>query len=301
MDKHRKTLENKKKSKYHMSMQDPTGLFNYPITKACMVFTAVVPLIAAVTDYKYIFLAQFDPFIVKYHQYHRLFIFQLCALNESDVILLMLVWYHYRHLERLFGSYKYINMIILTLIYTTSILVVVNMIANIILPVMLLNRLPTGTFPTVIALFHFYKQYTPQIYDVNLLLTRPWSGKNPNNSFSWRINNQVFLNLIIVMLLLNQGLTGVFCGFFSWIIGIFMDRGLLPGVDHWRIPFLIHIQHGGETLTSQRNYHIPSALSQGNNRDSLTPTPNQDMHPDDEPEDEPQRSLGTQFLDTFRR
>ncbi|CAB4257216.1 similar to Saccharomyces cerevisiae YOL073C Putative protein of unknown function [Maudiozyma barnettii] len=284
-----------------MSVENPTGLHNYPVTRTCMILTAVVPFLMAVTNDKYIFLAQYDPFINQYHQYYRFFIYQFCAVNESDVMLLLLLWYDYRHVERLFGSYKYINVILLTLIYTTGILSLLNVAVNVLFPAIIWNKLPTGTLPTVLALFHFYKQYTPQLYEVNLSLSQPWFGKSSNSSFRWTINNQVFLNITIILLLLNQGLVGIGCGLICWIIGIFMEKGLLPGVDNWRLPFLRHVSHLDTPLSGSSRYRMIQSQQQTTELDALNGIQGENVHPDDEAPDEPERSLGVQFLDTFRR
>ncbi len=236
-------------------METPIGLREYPVTKICMVATVMVPLIAAVTNVKYLFLAQFNPFIYEYHQYYRYILFQLGCLNESDVILLVLIWYNFRHLERLFGSYKYLNVISLIWLYTSFIIVLCNIAINSFIPAfkpgVIWNRLPSGPLPLVLALFHFYKQFTPKIYQFQILLFAPpkfW-GKGNNNSLEdegvsnrkrimLTLTDQFLVDALIVLLVLNQGLVGIFCGFISWVIGIFIEKGLFLGMDHWELPFV---------------------------------------------------------------
>ncbi|CAI4820151.1 CBM_collapsed_G0051710.mRNA.1.CDS.1 [Saccharomyces cerevisiae] len=95
-----------------MSMEPPVGLTAMPVTKLAMITTLVVPLVASIASYKHIFLLQYDPFLQTYHQYYRLLIFQFCAINESDTVILALIWYLFRHLERLLGSHKYLTLIV---------------------------------------------------------------------------------------------------------------------------------------------------------------------------------------------
>lgn len=238
-----------------MSIETPVGLREYPITKICMVTTVIVPLIAAVTNVKFLFLAQFDPFVYEYHQYYRYLLFQLGCLNESDVILLVLIWYNFRHLERLFGSYKYLNIISLIWLYTSFIIVFSNMAVNTFIPGLqpgyIWNRLPSGPLPLVLALFHFYKQFTPKIYQFQLLLFAPpklW-GKGNNNTIEdggisnrkrimLTLTDQFIVDALVILLVLNQGLVGIFCGFVSWMIGILIEKGLFLGMDHWELPFI---------------------------------------------------------------
>lgn len=241
-------------------METPIGLGGYPITKFNMISTVAVPLIAAVSNLKYLFLAQYDPFILEYNQYYRYILFQYGCVNESDVILLVLIWYNFRHLERLFGSQKYLDVISLIWLYTTSIIAGLNIIMNTLLPKEGLghiwNRLPSGPLPITLALFHFYKQYTPKIYQFQILLFAPpklW-GKGHNNSslgasqgdgespnrkrIMLTLTDQFLVDALIVLLVLNQGLVGILCAFISWIIGIFIEKGLFPGMSSWKLPLI---------------------------------------------------------------
>ncbi|KAG0657348.1 hypothetical protein C6P45_002453 [Maudiozyma exigua] len=104
-----------------------------------------------------------------------------------------------------------------------------------------------------------------------------------------------------MLLLVNQGLVGIGCGFMSWIIGIFMDKGLLPGVDNWRIPFLRHISHVDTSFNPRDSYGTHDLSQQNGETDALIGSQGENTHPEEEPQDEPERSLGVQFLDTFRR
>lgn len=328
-----------KQSPYTMSMEPPVGLTAMPVTKLAMITTLVVPLMASIANYKHIFLLQYDPFLQTYHQYYRLFIFQFCAINESDTILLALLWYLFRHLERLLGSHKYLTLIVLSWAYTTLVLLGLNLVWNSFVgkfPWLQWNNFTTGSLPIILSLVHFYKEYTPQIYEWNIRLLGPRRGSanwNDNKQegkgvVQWKINDQFLLNGLILLLILNQGFAGVLCGFISWMCGIFIDKGLLPGLDHWRIPFVLHwISQGPPTRTNvamaantatdtaaaratadaaiatsgSANTTTTGPASMPLHGSSTTPT-NTSNAGDDEPgADEPARPLGVQFLDTFRR
>lgn len=262
-------------------METPVGLNDYPITRFCMIATVVVPVIAAVTDLKYIFLLYFNPFINDYHQYYRYLIFQLSCVNESDVILLVLIWYNFRHLERLFGSYKYLNLLSLLWFYTTLIVPFLHIMINIFIPNLfgfkLWNRLPSGPLLLILGLYHFFKQYTPKIYSFQILLYAPpinlW-GKGTNivtsNSESSEsdlisnrkkimltLSDQFIVDAIVILLVLNNGVVGLYVGFISWIIGVLIDKKLLLGLDHWRIPFIGHILENKSRL----NQNTPTESS----------------------------------------
>ena len=319
-----------------MSIQAPVGLLRFPVTKLCLLTDSVLPILASVSGYKYIFLAQYDPFISTYHQYYRLALFQLCPLNESDVILLFLIWYHFRSLERLMGSRKYLSVLSLAYLYTTGILVTLNLLVNAVSPWSLWNRYPSGALPLVLAMFHLYKRYTPQIYEWELVLARPSFGKDRSKEFRLSLNDHFYINGLVALLVLNQGLVGLGCGFLGWLCGVCMEIGLLPGMGRWRLPFVAKLMHLEDTraggVYGRSNGHGSSGNNGSNysgvyegatsamgsttsglrrregNPGGLTTEPDmtdlQDdfqQQDDENPGDEPERSLGVQFLDTFRR
>lgn len=137
-----------------MSMEPPVGLASMPVTKLSMVMTLVVPLVASIASYKHLFLLQYDPFLQTYHQYFRLFIFQFCAINESDTVILALLWYLFRHLERLLGSHKYLTLIALSWMYTTLAIWGLNLIWNAFIGQftwLQWNNFSTGSLPIVLS------------------------------------------------------------------------------------------------------------------------------------------------------
>ena len=246
-----------------MSLETPVGLNDYPITRFCMISTAAIPLIAAVTDLKYIFLLYFNPFINEYKQYYRYLIFQWSCINESDVILLVLIWYNFRHLERLLGSYKYLSLLSLLWLYTTSIVSFMNIMINAFIPNLfgfkIWNRLPSGPLPLILGLYHFYKQYTPKIYSFQILLFAPpirfWGKGNSNitipnsesverdeisnrKKISLTLSDQFVVDALMILYTLNNGVIGISVGFIGWILGVLIEKKIILGLDHWRIPFI---------------------------------------------------------------
>lgn len=293
-------------------MEMPTGLFQFPVTKLCMISTGAVALAASVSNCKYLFIAKYDPFISQYHQYYRLAIFQLGCINETDVALIILIWYQFRSLERLMGSYKYLSILSLAFIYTTFSLAGLNILLNKLLPWKIWNSLSTGSLPLVLSMFHFFKEYTPEIYQFQVLLAQPWSKKANKKQHVWHLNDQFLVNTLIALLLLNQGLVGITCGFISWLCGVFIDKGLFPGIERWRLPlvkkFFTHDSHASRDV-ARDNYRESSDVGEEINAPirrydtAEAGNTNSDALPldDENANDEPQRSLGVQFLDTFRR
>lgn len=274
-----------------MSTETPQGLWQFPITKFCMICTVSVPIVASLSDSKYWFVLNYDPFITTYRQYFRYILFQLAAVNESDVAIITLLWYNFRQLERLMGCRKYLSIIALSWFYTTTILAISNKLINL-NPLFTWNRFSTGALPILLALFHFYKEYTPQIYEFEVLLTQPFGSHS--KQLRWKLNDQFVINALIILLCLNQGLTGISSGFLSWLCGVFIDKGLFPGSEKFRLPFLNDRMNRSATTIANSNVTT-------NNSEGEPPQGELNEEEIEEPGDEPARPLGVQFLDTFRR
>lgn len=338
-----------------MSMETPGGLAKFPVTKVFMVATVLAPLAVSMTNSKYIFLLHYDPFLLEFGQYWRLLTFQLSCVNESDMVLVLLVWYVFRHLERLMGSYKYISMVSLIYIYNIIGISLLLFAGNILFPrFFAINRIPSGPITIIMSLLHYYKKYTPQIYEFKINLSKPWFHGAGNSTgkkqITWTLNDQFVLNTYIMLLLLNHGVSGLFTGFVGWIIGILIDQNLLLGGYKWRLPFIPKIfgfntfnprlvgNDMGTGISAEGDpsvISLTSATTQGTirmglgtegassiGRVSTNPVSNLnrinsnnvvridngsntdllgDGDDDVEADDEPQRPLGVQFLDTFRR
>lgn len=285
-----------------MSAETPVGLAQFPITKFCVIATVAVPLCCSLSNTKYWFLLHNDPFITEYKQYYRFLLFQIGAINESDVALLALLWYHLRQLERAFGSHKYLSLISLCWFYTTVVLVLFNQIVNLV-PGIAWNKFTSGSLPLVLALFHFYKEYTPQIYEFEVLLTQPFAS---SKELKWLLNDQFVVNGLVLLLLVNQGLTGIVSGFVSWVCGVFIDKGLLPGADSWRIPVYKACMNRSPTTMAVANAQQErqaAGSGNGSGRDEADREGGEEEGEEEEDGtgDEPARPLGVQFLDTFRR
>lgn len=271
-----------------MSIEIPAGLHQFPLTKICMVSGIVLSVFASVFQTKYWFLLHRDPFISEYHQYYRYITFQIACINESDMAITTLLWYQLRHLERLLGSRKYANLILVSWIYTTCTLVILNLFINMI-PGIKWNKFINGPLPIILALFHFYKEYTPSVYQFDVLLIKSF---HTSKQLKWNLNDQFFLNALIFLLLINQGWRGVFSGFIGWICGIFIDNKLFPGLECLKLPLFSDSWNKSPSM-SRNNIRAININDTTESEDHI--------NREEEPQDEPLRPLGVQFLDMLRR
>lgn len=296
-----------------MSLEAPVGLKQFPVTKLCMLGSIVVPLGAALMGTKYVFEVIYDPYIQDYGQYWRYLFFQLSSVNETDVALIVLLWYQYRHIERLMGSVKYLSALVLLLVYQGIAVTVLHLVYNRMFGSMFCwNQLVSGFYGIVLAMFHFYKQYTPVVYEFDIVVGAPlWSqlfhkkmlprSGDSNKVLKLRLNDQFMINAFVIILIINQGLSGLAQGFIGWLSGIFLDLGIIPGLETWRIPYAKYLLFGSIDRLHQNSETMDNNANDGFTSDNRNRATTDMDDENDEPGDEPARPLATQLMDAFRR
>jgi hypothetical protein len=84
-----------------------TGFHDAPVTRIIVYGLIATSVLASITDSKYYFYIQVQPHLWQYHQLWRIFIYQLCYTNSTEVLFAAMSFYNVRVIERLWGSRKY--------------------------------------------------------------------------------------------------------------------------------------------------------------------------------------------------
>jgi hypothetical protein len=84
-----------------------TGFTDAPVTRSLVYGIVAASILASVTDTKHYFYIQVDPHLWRYHQIWRIFTYQLCYTNSTEVLFAGMTVYNMRVIERLWGSRKY--------------------------------------------------------------------------------------------------------------------------------------------------------------------------------------------------
>lgn len=254
-----------------MSASLPAGFKNVPVSKAITSLTLFVPLVASLSNVKYLFYYAYDPFIIQYCQFWRILTFQLSFLNESEVLVGLVLLYQFRSLERLYSSHKYLSNIIVTYLYILLITALIIAL-NFYLGIQWINSMASGPTGIIFALLFQFKEYIPVMYKFEVY------GSGTNKIV---LTDQAFIYLLSFQLAISQGWRGVGAALLGWVIGALLSRGVIPG-KNWRVPFW------------------KAFASKSRSSREETPVPNGENAEADEEATET-RPLSTQFLDTFRR
>jgi len=93
-----------------------TGFTGAPVTRSLTYGIVAASILASVIDVKHYFYIQIDPHLWRYHQLWRIFTYQLCYTNSTEVLFAAMTLYNMRVIERLWGSRKYaVNVSLLSL------------------------------------------------------------------------------------------------------------------------------------------------------------------------------------------
>jgi membrane associated rhomboid family serine protease len=84
-----------------------TGFADAPVSRSLTYGIVAASILASITDAKHYFYIQVDPHLWRYHQLWRIFTYQLCHTNSTEVLFAAMTIYNMRVIERLWGSRKY--------------------------------------------------------------------------------------------------------------------------------------------------------------------------------------------------
>lgn len=84
-----------------------SGFTNAPISRLLVIGTVLASFLATLTDTKYYFWIDVRPHLFDYNQFWRLFTWQLCYTNSTEVLFAAMTLYNLRVIERLWGSRKF--------------------------------------------------------------------------------------------------------------------------------------------------------------------------------------------------
>jgi hypothetical protein len=84
-----------------------SGFADAPVSRALVYGIVMTSLLVSILDIKHYFYIQVDLHLWKYHQLWRIFIYQFCYLNSTEVLFAAMTFYNLRGIERLWGSRKF--------------------------------------------------------------------------------------------------------------------------------------------------------------------------------------------------
>ncbi|OBA23865.1 hypothetical protein METBIDRAFT_114466 [Metschnikowia bicuspidata var. bicuspidata NRRL YB-4993] len=245
------------------------GFTNTPVTKAVCTASIVFALALLVLVLKQYVNLTIDPFIVTYSQYWRVATFQFSVVNESDLILTIVLWFHFKTLERLFGPRKYFSLVTLLALYNavgTFLTLCIGQLATVYFaavarrfvsgqPMQLVyydtifNSVVPGPLGILALLYICHGTYIPVLYRFKILLKRPVNTPGPslgadnglleNGGKAITLTNHFQVHFVFTLLMLNHGFKSLLPVLVGVVIGLLYTKDLLLGSRSWVLPSMV--------------------------------------------------------------
>ncbi|KAG5517909.1 hypothetical protein PMAC_000364 [Pneumocystis sp. 'macacae'] len=208
----------------------PSGLQHTPITKCILYGTILNSTLASIFGIKHYFHIQIFPHFSNYHQYWRVFTWQMIYANAGEVLFGVLMIYSLRIVERHFGARKYASFIILSLIYTS---ILTPLFLGAVIKPLSSGRYqyippgPTALFFSVLAQYH---AIIPSSYNFKVL-----NSPSFNHKKGLIMSNKIYMYIVSFQLLFAQSPGSIISAGIGWLIGRLYVFKYLPGAN-WKIP-----------------------------------------------------------------
>ncbi|KAK6461719.1 hypothetical protein DFJ63DRAFT_319967 [Scheffersomyces coipomensis] len=179
------------------------GFTNTPVTKVICIITTILALSISVLQLKPYLRLSIDPYIIEYFQYWRILNYQISVVNESDYLLVILLWFHFKNLERFYGSRKYFSIIILFTLYNAAfcfifmsfaqlgLYYILYILKSVIFNIppndnqyqsLIFNEIIPGPLGILSSLYVCYGTFIPVSYHFKILLSKPFSSTSSDST-----------------------------------------------------------------------------------------------------------------------
>ncbi|KAF8863929.1 hypothetical protein BDZ45DRAFT_72190 [Acephala macrosclerotiorum] len=270
-----------------------TGFADAPVSRSLAYGIVAASILASITDTKHYFYIQVDPHLWSYYQIWRIFTYQLCYTNSTEVLFAAMTVYNMRVIERLWGSRKYASFILLSFLFTAIIPPILLSLVLRPLSFNTFNYLPAGSTPLIFAILAQYHAVIPHVYKYRIAASAAPPTNEPFVGLTFSDKSYVYLPA--VQLSLSQFPGSLLCAFVGWVVGYSWRNEVLPvAMMRWRIPgWMVGIapRKRGEDFEAMRR------RLEGENTNSAMATGSDGRHG---AEAGRRRTLGRQLLDQFR-
>lgn len=208
---------------------------NAPVTRALVVGTVGLSIAASLLDIKHYFYISVGTHIWRYHQLWRVFAYQLCYTNSSEVLFASMTLYNMRAIEQLWGSRKYVSFLVVTSLLTA---IVPPLLLTVLLRPLsfgVFDFLPAGPTPIIFAIMAQYHAIVPHAYKYKVALSTgpPTNEDAAGLTFSDK-STRYLMALQLALFQWPGSLLGATVG---WVVGYLWRNELLPGaLTQWRVP-----------------------------------------------------------------
>ncbi|KAG4034952.1 hypothetical protein MFRU_002g03010 [Monilinia fructicola] len=267
-----------------------TGFTDVPVTRSLVYGIVATSFLASITDSKHLFYIQADPHLLRYHQLWRMFTYQLCYTNSTEVFFGAITYYNMRVVERLWGSRRFASFLLISFCFTSIISPILLVLLR---PLSLyaINYLPAGPTALIFAILAQYHAVIPHQYKYKVAATS--APMTEDNFVGVTFSDKSYIYLLAIQLGLSQFPGSVISAVVGWIIGYCWRNDVLPAaITRWRLPgWMVGVQ----TKKRSEGFEGMRRRLEGENTAAATGSDGQLGG-----EVGRRRTLANQFIDQFR-
>ncbi|KAK1761050.1 hypothetical protein QBC47DRAFT_409085 [Echria macrotheca] len=265
---------------------------NAPVTRSLVLATVGLSIAASLLDIKHYFYISVGTHIWRYRQLWRVFTYQLCYTNSSEVLFASMALYNMRSIEQLWGSRKYASFILVTGLLTSVIPPLLMTAVLRPLSFGVVDFLPAGPTPIIFAILAQYHALVPHTYKYKVALS---TGPPSDDAGGLEFSDKSSKYLIALQLALFQWPGSLLGAVSGWVVGYLWRNELLPGaLTQFRVPgWMVGLRsrkRSGEFEGLQRRLEGESSATGTTSGAHLTT----------EGEANRRRTMGQQLLDEVR-
>lgn len=222
------------------------GFVNTPVTRITITVLVVGSILVSMLQLKHFFHLILDPFITQFHQYWRLGIYQVIFTNESDLMIGVLLLFHFKVIERFLGSKPYLSLFSIFFVYNIAMCFLAVSLGQILINVArflitrivhsqftfkttIMNSVGSGLMGVLLSLYICYGYYIPVQYQFQILL-------KPDSPLVLTDHFQV--HILYTLMMINGGIELVIPCLMGLFIGKLYVKELLPG-RMWVMPDIL--------------------------------------------------------------
>lgn len=233
------------------------GFTNTPVSRSIIIVTTLLALATSILLLKPYAKLAIDPFIIQYGQYWRIATFQMAVVNESDYLLCVLLWFHFKVLERHYGSHKYLSLAVLFCLYNAAITFLVLTVGQLMTVAILalfrmlvfrepfqltyfdtfLNLVASGPVGILSSLYVCFGASIPVSYRFKIVISKPTETSPEGHTLTF--SNHFQIHTVYLLLMFNNGIRSLIPALVGLFIGNLYTRDLLIGSDVWRVPLVV--------------------------------------------------------------
>jgi len=211
-----------------------SGFSSAPTSRFIILSSLTLSIFSSILDLKHLLPIKPTPHLWPYFQLSRLLTFQLAYLSSTEILFSTLLLYHFRILERLWGSRKYASFVFV--VSTLNVAIVPSMC--LLLKALTLgsyNYIPSGLTSMVFACLALWSSEVPRLYRYKIITGSGTSqGSSPPGI---TLSDKSTTYVLAAQLALSQFPYNLVPAAVGWIMGSAWEGEMLPmGLTRWRVP-----------------------------------------------------------------